>query len=51
LLIAQDAPTIEDMNACYERNKQAYVQIDGYPAIALTPTLAIAPNIGRAPKN
>jgi membrane-associated protease RseP (regulator of RpoE activity) len=38
------------MQACYERNKQAYVSIDGYPAIAITPTLAIAPNIGKAPK-
>lgn len=38
------------MQACYERNKQAYVNIDGYPAIAITDTLAIAPNIGRVPK-
>lgn len=50
LLIAQDSPSKADMNACYERNKQAYVKIDGYPAIAITSSLAIAPNIGKTPK-
>jgi hypothetical protein len=51
LLCAQDSPTLKDMQACYERNKEAYVKIDGYPAIALTSKLAIAPNIGKAPKS
>ena len=42
---------MEDMNACFERNKEAYVLIDGYPAIAVSANRAIAPNIGRVPKS
>jgi hypothetical protein len=39
------------MSACFERNKEAYIQIGGYPAIAITSNRAIAPNIGRAPNS
>jgi len=42
---------MEDMNACFERNKEACVLVDGYPAIAVSANRAIAPNIGRVPKS
>ena len=39
---AQEAPTEADFQACYGRNKGAYVSLEGVRALAITPTRAIA---------
>ncbi len=42
LLGAQEAPTQADFQACYGRNKAAYVTLEGVRALAITPTRAVA---------
>ncbi|MBE0495849.1 MAG: PDZ domain-containing protein [Campylobacterales bacterium] len=39
---AQEAPTVQDFEACFNRNKPAYVSLEGVRAIAITPTRAIS---------
>jgi len=39
---AEEAPTVRDFEACFNRNKPAYVTLEGVRAIAITPTRAVS---------
>lgn len=46
-----NGPTNEDVTACFKKNRSAYIDFEGAPAIAISKEFAIVLGGGKAPKN